>query len=375
MNGKLVCPFCDHEEPPSIQPGLCPDCGVPLRFEHKADKFAPGNLSGRGVWRYQSLLPQVEPVSLGEGGTPLVPSLRLGPELGLELFFKLEGANPTGSFKDRGASVLVSTLAALGARRVADDSSGNAASALAAYAARAGLSAVLFVPAHASERKLSQIRAYGAELVKVPGPRPRATAAVKRACQEDPKLVYASHNESPYFEAGQRTIAYEIAEALSWRAPDHLVVPVGGGALFLGIVQGFWELLRLGIIPTVPRVNAVQAAACAPIVRAWEKGLLRPAPVEPGKTVAEGVAIAAPPRGREILAALREVGGSAVSIPEEEILAAWEELPRKEGIYVEPTSAAVVAGLRKLVAQGAIHPGESVVCPLTGTGLKGIPTG
>jgi len=309
-------------------------------------------------------------VSLGEGGTPVVPSLRLSEKLGVELCFKFEGANPTGSFKDRGASVLVSVLRALGVKRVADDSSGNAGAALAAYCSRAGLSATLFVPSHASEKKLFQIRAYGAKLVKVPGPRPKATEAAKQACQANPGLVYASHNESPYFEAGLRTLAYELAEDLSWNVPDHLVTPVGGGALFLGIIQGFSDLVRMGQIRKAPRVHAAQAAACAPIVRAWGAGLSVPEPVEPEKTVAEGVSIAAPPRGREILAALREVDGVAVAVGEEEILAAWRKLSEEEGIYVEPTSAVAVAGLSALVRRGAIRPGESVVVPLTGSGLK-----
>ncbi len=370
MKGKLTCPFCEYSEGLGPQPGPCPRCGTPLVYWRELPSRLP-RLSGRGVWRYRPLLPDVAPVSLGEGGTPLVPSIRLGRELGIELRFKLEGANPTGSFKDRGASVLVSVLREFGLRKVADDSSGNAGAALAAYAARAGLGAVLFVPAHASEKKLAQIQAYGAELVTVPGPRPQATLAAQQACREEPELVYASHNESPYFEAGLRSLAYELGEDLSWDVPEHVVVPVGGGALFLGLVQGFSDLVRLGLIRKPPHVHAVQAAACAPIVRAFEQGLAAPAPVEPGRTAAEGVAIAAPPRGREILAALREVQGSAVAVSDEGILAAWKSLPRKEGLYVEPTSATAVAGLSALVKQGVIQPGESVVVPLTGTGLKG----
>ena len=145
MRGRLVCPFCRHVQEPTPQPEPCPRCQVPLRYELPPSTVSWRGLAGRGVWRYRPFLPSVAPVSLGEGGTPLIPSSRLGPQLGARLHFKLEGANPTGSFKDRGASVLVSVLAAFGARRVADDSSGNAGAALAAYAARAGLAAVLFV--------------------------------------------------------------------------------------------------------------------------------------------------------------------------------------------------------------------------------------
>ncbi|MCD5407666.1 threonine synthase [Candidatus Bipolaricaulota bacterium] len=375
MRGRLVCPFCRHVQEPTPQPEPCPRCQVPLRYELPPSTVSWRGLAGRGVWRYRPFLPSVAPVSLGEGGTPLIPSSRLGPQLGARLHFKLEGANPTGSFKDRGASVLVSVLAAFGARRVADDSSGNAGAALAAYAARAGLAAVLFVPTHASTKKLAQIQAYGAELVTVPGPRPQATAAAKEACQNSTDLLYASHNESPYFEVGLRTVAYELAEELSGEPPDHVLVPVGGGGLFLGLVRGFLELADLGLISNVPRVHAVQAEACAPIVRAWEQGLAAPEPVCPGKTVAEGVCIPLPPRGREILATLREVKGVALAVAEEEIEAAWRELPVREGIYVEPTSAVAVAGLRRLCAAGVIEPGERVVVVLTGTGLKHSPAG
>ncbi len=375
MKGRLVCPFCGHGEEPTPQPEPCPRCRVPLRYELPPSEASWHALAGRGVWRYRPLLPPVEPVSLGEGGTPLIPSRRLGPELGMRLHFKFEGANPTGSFKDRGASVLVSVLAALEARRVADDSSGNAGAALAAYAARAGLPAILFVPAHASGKKLAQIRAYGAKLVPVPGPRPQATAAAKRACREAPDLVYASHNESPYFEAGLRTLAYELVEDLHGDPPDHVLVPLGGGGLFLGLVQGFRELVRMGALPRLPRVHGVQAQACAPIARAWQRGHEAPAPVQPEKTIAEGVCIPLPPRGREILTGLKEVDGVALAVGEEEIQTAWRELPAREGVYIEPTSAVAVAGLRRLSAHEVIKPGERVVVVLTGTGLKHLLSG
>lgn len=373
MNGMLRCPSCDFGREPVAVPGPCPRCGVPLRYEGELPHFRPEELSGRGGWRYWPFLPQVEPVSLGEGGTPLVPSLRMSQELGIALSFKLEGTNPTGSFKDRGATVLVSVLQAFGVRAVLDDSSGNAGAALAAYAARAGLRAWLFVPAYASEKKLAQIQAYGAELVRIPGPRGGATKAA-REYADDQEIAYASHNESPYFVAGLRTLAYEIAEDRGFDVPDHVVVPLGGGGLFLGLCRGFSELRKLGWIARVPRVHAVQAAACAPIAQAFAMGLPAPVEIEPGESVAEGVLIAWPPRGREILAELGACGGAAVAVPDEATLFAQEELARKEGLYVEPTSAVAVAALPALIARGAIHPGEEVIVPLTGTGLKGAPS-
>ncbi|HEC63255.1 MAG TPA: threonine synthase [Candidatus Acetothermia bacterium] len=371
MPGVLCCPLCEHPLEFSPQPEPCPRCRVPGTFFVSPEEPRPLRQKGKGIWRFRGVYPPATPLHLGEGDTPLVKSVKLGPALGVQLFFKWEGGNPTGSFKDRGASVLVAVLRELGVRKLADDSSGNAGAALAAYAARAGIRARLFVPAQASEKKLRQIEAYGAELVRVPGPRPNATQAVKAACTEDPELIYASHNESPYFLAGLKSLAYELAEAFPRQGPQHVVVPVGGGALFLGLFYGFRELQTVGLIARMPRLHLVQAQACAPLVRAWECGESTPKPVEVGNTVAEGVCIAAPPRGREILMALRETSGTAVAVSEEEIVSAHAQIPNWEGLYVEPTSAVAVAGLKKLMAQEAIRPDDEVVVPLTGTGLKG----
>ena len=372
MRGELYCPLCDHVRDPVPEPVACPRCGGPLEYRRELPDISPGDLVGRGVWRYAPFLPDVEPVTLGEGATPLVGSVRLGRELGVEILFKLEGGNPTGSFKDRGASVLVSVLRGFGVRRVADDSSGNAAAALAAYAVRTGMEATLYVPAHASPKKLAQIEAYGAGLVRVPGPRSAATAALVDAATGG-GFVYASHNESPYFIQGLKTIAYEIYEDLGYEVPDHVVVPLGGGGLFLGICLGFRELLELGWIESMPRIHAVQAEACAPVARAWELGETAPVRVDPVPTVAEGVCIADPPRGREILRALRDCDGAAVAVGEGEIEAARGELAAREGIYVEPTSALVLPGLERLVRKGIVGRSETVVLLLTGSGLKDEP--
>lgn len=372
MRGELYCPLCGLERPPAPEPQRCPRCDVPLEYRRELPEVGPGDLRGRGVWRYVPFLPPAEPVSLGEGATPLIESLRIGGRFGVRLLLKLEGANPTGSFKDRGASVLVSVLRGFGAGEVADDSSGNAAAALAAYAARAGLKATLYVPDYASPKKLAQIQAYGAELVRVPGPRSAAEEAVKEDVSQG-KRVYASHNESPYFIQGLKTLAYEIYEDLGYEVPDHVVVPLGGGGLFLGLYLGFGELVELGWAEMMPRIHAVQAEACAPIARAFELGDPEPVSVEPVATAAEGISIAAPARGREILMALKGCGGGAVAVEEEEILEARAELAAQEGVYVEPTSAVVLPGLRRLIRRGDIAPSSRVVLVLTGSGLKGEP--
>ncbi len=363
--GQLVCPLCGWETEPGPELKLCPACRHPLRWQHqKIPQTLPQE--GHGIWRYRAWLPPGEPVTLGEGGTPLV---WVENPWELKLAWKLEFLNPTGSFKDRGAAVMVAALRAWGATALADDSSGNAGAALAAYSARAGLTAKLFVPAYASGAKLRQIEAYDAELVRVAGPRAAATEAVRRACQEDPHLVYASHNASPYFLAGLTTLAFEIAEDLGGEAPDHMVVPVGGGGLFLGLVYGFELLFRLGQVEKMPRVHLAQAEACAPMVHALNQGLEGPASIQPGETVAEGVRIPAPERGREILAMARRAGTVAVSVSDPEIISAQRELAHA-GFYVEPTAAVAPAALPKLVEAGILRRGETVVVPLTGSGLK-----
>jgi len=371
MTGDLRCPLCGFSAVPTAVPVPCPACQAPLDYHRDVPSgLTASDLRGQGIWRYAPFLPDVAPLTLGEGGTPLVPSLRMGPRLGVRLAFKVEGANPTGSFKDRGAAVLVAVLRAFGARVLADDSSGNAGAALAAYASRAGLRARLYVPAHASGPKLAQIAAYGGELVRVPGPREQAADEVQAACGRDPGLAYASHNASPYFLVGMTTLACELFEDLGERVPDHVVVPAGGGGIYLGLAHGFSRLRDLGWIPRVPGVHAAQAAACAPLVRALAEGREQPIEQEPRHTVAEGARIPRPERGREVLAALHAVHGNAVAVEEDEILASQAALAREEGLYVEPTSALAVAALPALIARGTIRPGDEVVVPLTGSGLK-----
>ncbi len=316
------------------------------------------------------MLPRVEPISLGEGDTPLVPSRRIGPRLGLDLAFKVEGCNPTGSFKDRGTSTLISVLAWAGYGSVADDSSGNAGAALAAYAARAGLTGRLYVPEEASPRKLAQIRALGAELRTVVGPRERCTEAVLKDCDREPGLAYASHTLSPYFLVGLTSLAYELAEEHGWRSPEHLILPAGGGGLFLGLVYGFLHMAEWGWISAVPRVHLVQPVACAPIANAHERGSPRPTSVTPGATIAEGTRISSPERGAEVLTALRTVGGEACAVEDAKILRAQESLACEEGLWVEPTSGLAVAGLELLATEGVLQSGERVVVVLTGSGLK-----
>jgi len=362
---NLQCSRCAHSWPLDPTRWRC-DCGGVLEIVG-VPSFDPTRVDegDHTLWRYRAALPLPDgatAVTLGEGWTPLAAAEWDGKPI----YLKAEHLNPTGSFKDRGAAVLVTALKTSGVREIVEDSSGNAGAALAAYAARAGLRATVYVPAHASPAKRAQIAAYGAEVVAVPGPRIEATRAVRQAAEG--AGVYASHVYSPLYSQGVKTIAFELWEQLGGRAPTSLLAPLGHGSLLLGLYYGFGELLSAGLIERLPRLFGVQAQPCAPLARAWERDARHVEPVEERETVAEGVCIAAPPRGRAVLAAVRESGGAVLSLPDEETLAAQRKLAH-QGFYVEPTSALAVAALGRL----RDSPGDTPVVVLTGSGFKSTP--
>jgi threonine synthase len=325
--------------------------------------FDPASLDARsrGVWRYRHTLPvpsSVKPCTLGEGATPIVE----GRVDGQSAFFKLEQLNPTGSFKDRGTSVLVTLLAACGVMHVVEDSSGNAGASLAAYCARAGIGATLFCPQSTSAAKARQIELYGAELVRVPGPRHNATTAAKHAATRD--VVYASHVRNPVGLAGMATAAFEIWEQME-RMPRTIVAPIGQGTLILGLYRGFASLRRAGRIASLPRLIGVQAERCAPMTTPGD-AIVAPADATELPTLAEGIRIPDPIRTREVFAAIADSRGAILTASEASIREGVEALAR-QGLHVEPTSAVVWSALRQLAALGRL---ESVVAMLTGHGLK-----
>jgi threonine synthase len=340
----------------------CPACGDPLELPSDVLQPADGPLEGQGVWRYAPWLPPLEPVSLGEPTTPVV-SLEVG---GATILAKLEAAQPTGSFKDRAASTLAAWLAASGVRHVAEDSSGNAGAALAAYAARAGIACDIYVPATASPGKLTQIAAYGANVIPIEGPRQAATDAAAAATEAG--TVYATHLWNPWCLVGTATWAFEVVEQLG-REPDAVVFPVGAGTLLLGAARAFERLLQNGRIARVPRIYGGQSTGCAPLAIAFDQGLDRPAPVTQVPSAAEGIMLARPPRGAEILRRVRGSGGAILGIEDGELWDALRGLAH-QGIYIEPTSAVAPAVVARLRASGALASGEQVVVALTGSGLK-----
>jgi len=360
------CTECSKEQPADTLSWRCPDCGGPFVLSG-APLFAKDKIASHifSLWRYREFLGVKDSVSLGEGLTPLVAAEDYGPNV----LFKLEFLSPTGSFKDRGVAVMISFLSSIGTKHVVEDSSGNAAASLAAYCAHSGIKPRIFVPSYASPAKLRQIEIYGAELVPVPGPRIEATRKAEATARAG--TYYASHYWNPFVLEGLKTFAYELAEQLDWCCPDNIVVPCGHGTLFLGAYYGFRALLNGGVASQLPGLFAIQAAACAPIVDAFEAGLSAPSPVEGGETAAEGIRITEPVRGREILAALKETNGQAVSVSEEEIGQARKKLSRS-GLFVETTSAVAVAGLSLLVKEGVIGRNEQTVVALTGSGLKNL---
>jgi threonine synthase len=296
---------------------------------------------------------------MGEGFTPL-EEMEFN---GHRVLLKIDYLFPTGSYKDRGATVLVSKLRELGIQKVIEDSSGNAGSAIAAYCARAGIECEIYVPQSTSSGKLVQIQAYGATLKKIEGSREKTA---EMAIEAASKIYYASHCWNPFFLHGTKTFAFEIWEQMGWKAPDALVLPVGHGTLFLGAYIGFKELNEAKKVERIPRLVGIQSAACAPLYQAFKKGWRENFPIEEKETMAEGVAIAHPVRGRQILEAIRETGGKVLAVTEKEIGVALKEMSRK-GHFIEPTSAATIAGLKKYLENSKK---EVIISSLTGTGLK-----
>lgn len=317
----------------------------------------------RSIWRYAAALPflPAAPISMGEGCTPLVEA-PLGNGTAL---LKCEWFMPTGSFKDRGASVMLSLLREQGVRAVLEDSSGNGGAAVSAYAAAGGMEATIYVPASTSPAKTVQSRAAGADITLVPGTRQDCADAAEAKAAE---IFYASHNWHPFFLHGTKTLAYELWEDLGFRAPDNVVVPCGAGSNVLGLHIGFSELLRAGQVARLPRIWAAQPAHCGPIARA----ALGLPPAEARPTIAEGTAIAQPIRLAECLHALRESEGGAVLLEEAAIAGASLALARR-GVYVEPTCAQAAAAFTQLLADGRIAARDTTVVVLTGTGLKSTP--
>lgn len=357
-----LCPEDGTRADARTAPWCCPLCAGPWDLDFTPDPASVLEPSAgpNSLWRYAAALPLpgAFSVSLAEGNTPMVP-------LAERVHAKLDFLMPTLSFKDRGAVMLAEVARRLAPRRVVADSSGNAGASVAAYCARAGLSCEVFVPEGTSERKTDRIRTHGAAVRVVPGGR-EAAAEAARAAADEPGVFYASHVFNPYFLHGTKTYVYEIWEAMSGRLPEALVVPVGNGTLLLGAALASEELARRGVRP--PALIAVQAEAVAPLASAFAAGAEDAEPVPQLPTLAEGIAIPAPPRARQILAAVRESGGTFLTVPDDRLREAQRDLARR-GLSVEPTAAACWAAVGPLSPTDPLQ-GRTAVLPLCGAGPK-----
>jgi threonine synthase len=366
----LACIDCGsvHEPGPGVL--VCEKCGGLLEVVYPRSFFKKVSFQGRGVWRYGSLLPRVDTiVSLNEGGTPFVKAENLGSKIGLKnLYVKFEGANPTGSFKDRGMTVGTSVALRFSQKSVACASTGNTSASMAAYAARAGLKSFVFLPdGYVAAGKLLQAVAHGATIVRVRGNFDDALKMLLSHCTE--LGVYVLNSVNPYRIEGQKTIAFEIWEDLN-EVPDFVAYPVGNAANIASGWKGFLELKESGLSDSLPRMIGVQAEGAAPIAKAFAEGKNEIEPVEKPETVATAIRIGRPLSWKKALKAIRDSGGTALTVSDTEILRAQVNLARAEGIFAEPAGAASVAGIAKLAKEGFFKKDDIVVAVVTGHGLK-----
>jgi len=379
----LSCSSCGRSFDPHMVQTYCPDCNAPLLANYDLDALRRTldrdklRLRPKGMWRWGELLPVFSPeniVTLGEGDTPLLRLGNMGSDLGLtNLFLKEEGQNPTGSFKARGLSASVSKAKELGIEKIVMPSAGNAGGALSAYAARAAIKSLIFMPKTTPIANITESQVTGARIELVDGLISEAGKFAQQAEISEGWFNMSTFKE-PYRVEGKKIMGYEIAESLAWRLPDWIIYPTGGGTGLVGMWKAFRELQALGWLESgkLPKMVVVQADGCAPIVKAFQGGQEVSELWENAHTIATGICVPRSFADRLILQYLRESHGTAVSVSDDEILEARQALARKEGIFACPEGAATLAGLEKLLHQGLVHPDESVVLFNTGTGLKYI---
>ena len=373
---SLQCSGCGATRGAEGLPGVCEKCGSPLlvRYERAPTEHVKAELASRSwtMWRYREWLPLTDgehPVTLGEGGTPLLEAQRLGARYGFgRLLVKDESVNPTGSFKARGLAAAVTRAVGAGAVRFVVPTAGNAGVALAAYAARGRANARVYAPATTPPTILSQIRSFGADLVLLDGHIGDCGKAARAYAAESGALDVSTLRE-PYRIEGKKTLGLELAEQMGWTVPSAIVYPTGGGTGLIGMWKVFRELHDAGWIPDpLPRLYSVQATGCAPVVAAFDSGAARCTPWPDPHTSAAGLRVPGPLGDRLMLAALRESGGGAVAVSDAALEEAARELQRVEGIDASPEGGATLAGALALLERGAIGARETVVLFNTGAG-------
>jgi len=361
---------------------VCDFCFGPLEVTYDYERVAATisreriEAGPRTIWRYADLLPVADdhPVDLGAGFTPLVRADRLAAELGLgELWIKDDTANPTGSFKDRVVSVALTKARQLGFKVAACASTGNLANSVAAHAARAGMDSVVLIPHDLERAKITMTSVYGGRVFAVEGSYDDVNRLCAELTSEQPEWAFVNVNVRTYYAEGSKTLAFEVAEQLGWRAPDHVVVPIGSGSQLTKVAKGFQELWKVGLLDEEPnvRVSGAQAEGCSPVATAFAEGTDTIRPVKP-HTIAKSLAIGNPADGWYALDTIRSSGGSCASVTDDEVLDGIRLLARTEGIFAETAGGVTIATLAKLTAQGVIRSDERVVAMVTGHGLKTV---
>jgi threonine synthase len=378
---QLECSNCARSfETPGVHT-YCPECRLPLLAVYDMDK-ARSQVDrdeiygrGRGMWRWHDLLPLSDPsnlVTLGEGDTPILRLDRLGAQLGLkQLYLKDESINPTGSFKARGMASAISKAKELGLQNIVLPTAGNAGGALAAYASRAGMRSFIIAPEDTPSANIQEARIAGAEVKLVPGLISDAARLAGEMAAEGLYFDLSTFKE-PYRLEGKKVMGYEIAEAFDWQLPDVIVYPTGGGTGLVGIWKAVQELLVLGWVmgSTLPRMIVVQAAGCAPVVKAFEDGTDDCAFWNDAHTIASGLRVPRSFASRLIMKVLKESSGTALSVSDSDMMAAQQRLAVTEGVFAAPEGAATLAGLEQLQQRGLVHPDERIVLLNTASGLK-----
>ena len=379
----LSCSACGKEYSAGEVNTFCPDCNAPLLVDYDLDaareRLDREEFTSRpsGMWRWHEVLPVQDPahiVSLGEGDTPLLHLPNLGADLGLShLYTKDESLNPTGSFKARGLGAAVSKAKELGITKVIIPTAGNAGGAMAAYAARAGMDACVYMPADTPKANKVECQIAGAEVIMVDGLISDAARLVGERSRAEGWFDVSTFKE-PYRTEGKKIMGYELAEEFNWDLPDVIIYPTGGGTGLVGMWKAFQEMAAMGWLETgkFPRMVAVQAEGCAPIIKAFHAGADRSEFWENAETVASGLRVPRSFADRIILEDLRQSNGNAVAVSDEKILAAQKRWANKEGIFTAPEAAATLAALETLVEQRWVQPDERIVLFNTGTGLKYI---
>jgi threonine synthase len=373
------CGICEREFAPDGIQYRCSSCNGPLLATYDyailAKRVTTESLAaGRpGIWKYRELLPvspSTEPVSLGEGATPMYKAKTLASSIGIsDLFLKDEGRNPTGAFKDRGSTVGMTVAVERGVRTVGTVSHGNMGTSVAAYAARAGRTCYIIAPENIVSARLLYLSVYGAKVIQVVG---------RYDSMHDESLKIAEKHgvlfincDNPFRTEGQKTLAFEIVEDLGWDFPDWIVAPASSGGLVSALYKGFLEFKELGIVPDVPRIVVVQPEDAQPIVSAFEKGAETIEPMKhESNSIVRSLGNPYPPSGNRVLRLLRELDGTAIAVPDEETTAAQRDIARMEGVLAEPAGAIALAALRRLIKLGKVNMDEKVVLIVSGFGFR-----